>query len=149
MRTGFGFLLSCIGLLGLGQCMIKNKTKQNSRCWNHHCDTLLHHRFMEDLIDTHNLRYVGDGLETHSQSGQLHLSIINLIFATMELVPHVQAKRLDDPAHVTTSDHEALWWEVTTVVAPEEYDTPTRGWVVAEWLENEDRVQKAALDWHH
>jgi hypothetical protein len=35
------------------------------------------------------------------------------------------------------------------VVAPEEYDAPTRGWAVGEWLENEDRVQKAALDWHH
>jgi hypothetical protein len=28
-RTGFGFLLSCMGLSGLGQCMIKNKQKQN------------------------------------------------------------------------------------------------------------------------
>jgi hypothetical protein len=35
------------------------------------------------------------------------------------------------------------------VVAPEEYDAPTRGWAVGEWLENEDRVQKVALDWHH
>jgi hypothetical protein len=109
----------------------------------------LHHRFLEDLMDVHDLQYVGDGQETHSQSGQLHLSIIDLVFATMELVPHVQVVRLDDPAHATTLDHEALWWGVTMVVAPEEYDAPTRGWVVGEWLEDKDRVQKAALDWHH
>jgi hypothetical protein len=121
----------------------------HSRCWNPNYDALLHHRFLEDLMDTHDLRYVGDGLEAHSQSRQLHLSIINLVFATMELAPHVRVKRLDDPAYVTTSDYEALWWEVTMVVAPEEYDAPTRGWVVGEWLENEDRVQKAALAWHH
>jgi hypothetical protein len=121
----------------------------HSRCWNPNYDALLHHRFLEDLMDTHDLRYVGDGLEAHSQSRQLHLSIINLVFATMELAPHVRVKRLDDPAYVTTSDYEALWWEVTMVVAPEEYDAPTRGWVVGEWLENEDRMQKAALDWHH
>jgi hypothetical protein len=95
------------------------------------------------------MQYVGDGKETHSQSGQLYLSVIDLIFATMELVPYVQAVRLDNPAHATTSDHEALWWGVTMVVAPEEYDTPTQGWVVGEWLEDEDRAQKAALDWHH
>jgi hypothetical protein len=67
----------------------------------------------------------------------------------MELAPHVQVVRLDNPVHVTTSDHEALSWGVTTVVAPEEYDTPTRGWAVGEWLEDEDRAQKEALDWHH
>jgi hypothetical protein len=121
----------------------------HSRRWNPYYDVPLHHKFLEDLMDVHDLRYVGDGQETHSQSGQLHLSVINLVFATMELAPHVQAVRLDDPAHVTTSDHEALWWGVTTVVAPEEYDAPTWGWVVGEWLEDEDRAQKAALDWHH
>jgi hypothetical protein len=64
----------------------------------------------------------------------------------MELVPHMQAVRLDNPAHITTLDHEALWWGVTMVVALEEYDTPTQGWAVREWLEDEDRVQKAVLD---
>jgi endonuclease/exonuclease/phosphatase family metal-dependent hydrolase len=82
---------------------------------------------MEDLMDAYDLQYVGDGKETHSQSGQLCLSVIDLVFATIELAPHVQAVRLDDPAHATTSDHEALWWGVTTVVALEEYDAPTRG----------------------
>jgi hypothetical protein len=34
-------------------------------------------------------------------------------------------------------------------VALEEYDAPTQGWAVGEWLEDEDRAQKVALDWHH
>jgi endonuclease/exonuclease/phosphatase family metal-dependent hydrolase len=40
----------------------------HSRHWNPHCDAPLHHRFMEDLMDVHDLQYVGDGKETHSQS---------------------------------------------------------------------------------
>jgi hypothetical protein len=60
-------------------------------------------------MDAHDLQYVGDGKETHSQSGQLCLSIIDLIFATMELAPHMQVVRLDDPVYATTSDYEALW----------------------------------------
>jgi hypothetical protein len=78
-------------------------------------------------MHTYDLWYVGNRLETHLQSGQLKLSVIDLIFATMELACHVQAKRLDNPGYVTSSDHEALWWGVTMVVALEEYDTPTRG----------------------
>jgi hypothetical protein len=100
-------------------------------------------------MDIHDLQYVGNGKETHSQSRQLRLSVIDLVFATIELAPYVQAVRLDNPVHATTLDHEALWWGVTMVVAPEEYDTPTRGWAVREWLEDEDRAQKAASDWHY
>jgi hypothetical protein len=77
--------------------------------WNPQCAAPLYHQFLEDLIDTHDLRYVGDGKDTHWQSSQQHYSVFNLVFATMELVPHTHVAQLDDPVHVTTSDHAAMW----------------------------------------
>jgi hypothetical protein len=60
-------------------------------------------------MDNHDLQYIGDGKATHWQTRQLHHSIIDMVFSTMELEPYMTASRLDDPAYTTSSDHEVIW----------------------------------------
>jgi endonuclease/exonuclease/phosphatase family metal-dependent hydrolase len=81
----------------------------HSPIWNPQYVTSSDHLFLEGLMDEYDLRYVGDGKETHWQTGQHRHSAIDIVFATMELEPHTTASRLDDPAHTTISDHEAIW----------------------------------------
>jgi hypothetical protein len=63
-------------------------------------------------MDTHNLWYVSNRKATYWQTRQLRHSILDMVFSTMELQPHVKASRVDNPAHATSSDHEAIWWTV-------------------------------------
>jgi hypothetical protein len=99
-------------------------------------------------MDEHDLRYIRDGQETHWQTGQQQHSVINMVFATMELEPHTMAHRLDDPAHATLSDHEAIWWVMDTGLQTEEPNLITHGWAVSEWLDNKDRLEAAEKEWH-
>jgi hypothetical protein len=92
--------------------------------WNPQYAAPLNHHFLEDLIDVHDLRYVGDGKDIHWQSGQQCYSILNLVFVTMELAPHIYVAQLDDPAHMTTSDHIAVWWSVTMGTQPTRSQPP-------------------------
>jgi hypothetical protein len=70
-----------------------------------------------------------------------------MVFETMELEPLTTASRLDDPAHTTISDHEAIWWVVDTGMQAEEPNFITRGWAVSDWLDNKDRLQVAEKEW--
>jgi hypothetical protein len=117
--------------------------------WNPQCAAPLHHHFLEDLMDAHDLRYVGDGKDMHWQSGQQCYSVLDLVFATMELALHIHAAWLDDPAHATTSDHAAVWWSVTTGTQPTGSQPPTHGWAVGEWLADEASRRAAEQAWHH
>jgi hypothetical protein len=116
--------------------------------WNPQCTTSTDHLFLEGLMDDHDLRYVGDGQETHRQTGQQRHSVLDMVFTTMELEPHTTACKLDDPAHATLSDHEAIWWVVDTGRQTDEPNLITRGWAVSEWLENKDRLEAAEKEWH-
>jgi hypothetical protein len=115
--------------------------------WNPLCTTSKDHLFLEELMDSYDLRYVGDGQETHWQSGQLRHSVIDLVMATMELEEHTTCVRVDDPAHATPSDHEALWWEVRTESEPQDPAYTSRGWAVADWLADEEKMQAAEDEW--
>jgi hypothetical protein len=55
-----------------------------------------------------------------------------MVFTTIELEPHTTARRLDDPAHATLLDYEAIWWVVDTGRQTEEPNLVTRGWAVSE-----------------
>jgi hypothetical protein len=98
-------------------------------------------------MDEHNLWYVGDGKTTHWQTGQRRHSILDLVFPTMELEPHVTASRLDDPAHATASDHAAIWWMGNMGVQPTESQPITRGWAMAEWLADANSRRAAEQEW--
>jgi hypothetical protein len=106
------------------------------------------HLFLEDLMDNHDLRYVGDGKATHWQTGQLHHSILNMVFLTIELEPHVKASRVDDPAHATSSDHEAIWCMVDMGTQTADPQLITRGWAMGEWLDNMDSRRVAEQEWY-
>jgi hypothetical protein len=84
----------------------------------------------------------------HWQTGQLHHSVIDMVFSTMELEPHMTACRLDDPAHATSSDHEAIWWTVDTGTQTADPQLITRGWAVGEWLDDADSGRVAEQEWH-
>jgi hypothetical protein len=66
----------------------------------------------------------------------------------MELEPYTMACRLDDPAHITLSDHEAIWWVVDTGRQTEETNLITRGWAVSKCLEDKDKLEAAEKEWH-
>jgi endonuclease/exonuclease/phosphatase family metal-dependent hydrolase len=88
--------------------------------WNSKCTIPIDYLILEGLMDDYDLRYVGDGQETHRQTGQQQHSVLDMVFTTMELQPHTMACRLDDPAYATLSDHEVMWWVVDTGCQTEE-----------------------------
>jgi hypothetical protein len=65
----------------------------------------------------------------------------------MELEEHTTCVRVDDPAHATPSDHEALWWEVQTGSEPQDPAYTSRGWAVADWLADDEKMQAAEDEW--
>jgi hypothetical protein len=73
--------------------------------WNPVCDAPLHHQFLEELMDRHDVRYVGDIQAMHCQTGQQRHSVIDLVIATAEVAPHTRASRVHDPHHATSSDY--------------------------------------------
>jgi hypothetical protein len=115
--------------------------------WNPQCSMSSSHLFLEGLIDEHDLLYVGDGKATHWQTGQLRHSVIDMVFSTMELEPHVTASRLDDPAHATSSDHAAIWSMVDMGIQTADPQLISWGCAVGEWLDNTDSMRVAEQEW--
>lgn len=110
------------------------------------CTRRKDHRFLESLIDTHELVVLNDGQATRptQHAGEDRHSVIDLNLATAQVTGQIQGWSILEPYCDTGSDHEIIEWEwngLEEAVQVDE-DWKIKGWALREALDKENEKAK-------
>ena len=125
----------------LEDCIIAGDFNAHSPMWNPACSQRRDARFLEELINTHNLQVLNDERATRPAS-TCH-SIIDLTLATPEVANFCQDwKILDEDQEATGSDHVVIEWRWTKPASE-----VTKGWKIKGWALKERLDKEKQEDW--
>ena len=120
----------------LEDCILAGDFNAHSPTWNRECNQRRNARFLEELIETHDLEVKNNSQATRPESG-IH-SIIDLTLTTPGASPFCQNWRvLDDDGQATGSDHVVLEWMWTKPGPTGEQGRRFTGWALKGRLERE------------
>jgi endonuclease/exonuclease/phosphatase family metal-dependent hydrolase len=102
----------------------------HSARWNDICHTERDATWIKHLMDSHDLRYSGDRVQTCSSPNSNLYSVIDLVFSTNDIAQRVRADTLVSDEHTTGSDHRIIRWRLEGRSSEE--STVARGWSTKE-----------------
>ena len=120
----------------LEDCVVAGYFNAHSPVLNKECTQRKNTRFLEELIETHDLEVKNNSQATRPESGA-H-SIIDLTLATPGASPFLQDWRiLDEDGQATGSDHVVIEWKWTRPALPRGQGKRFMGWALKGRLEKE------------
>jgi len=127
----------------------------HSHRWNTQC---IHERdatWIKHLMESNDLSYLGDGVNTCITPNSNTYCVIDLTFGTEKVARQVRADTLVQDKHATGSDHRIIRWRMEGQQTTEE--TVIRGWSIKEMCKplsqaeqnegKENGEMQAARDW--